>query len=95
MLLATVGCGGSSRPRYTLQTVMFEVDIERKKLEAALLTQGGEENAKRAVEKLKGWFADPAIPYYLERTDLLGTPAQFRTLEASAMESIDAVIAAL
>ncbi len=95
LLLAVASCGGAPKPRYTLQTVMFEVDIQRKKLEGALLTQGGEETAALAAQKIRAWFDDPAIPYYLERSDLRGTPEQFRAHEAAALKTLDALIASL
>ncbi len=70
-----------SRPSYTLQTVMLEVDATRKDLERALLTPGRLAEARTGAEEIERWMRDGALERYLERPDLLASPERFVELQ--------------
>ena len=88
------GCGGPSEPRYSLQMVMLEVEISKKKLEAALLTDGDASGVETSARRIRDWLADSAVDRYLERRDLKGTVEQFRAFESSFETPLDQVLAA-
>ena len=92
LLAWATSCGGSSGPKYTLKMVMLEMELKRGQMEKALLRDGGAADVETIGLEMLKWLDDPAAAAYLERTDIKGTPAQFRAFDDAFRPRLAAVI---
>jgi cytochrome c556 len=90
LVLLGAGCG-ESKPRYSLQQVMFQMQYEQQALEQSL------ERPQDALERaraLRRWSQDPAHEAYAETRGFRGDPAEFTRLREAYHQELDSVIGA-
>jgi len=81
-LLVLVSACGDSTPGYTLQQVMFEIDLSKLRLEEALILPEGLESARMHAGSIERWLRDPAFEAYVESERFPGDTARFAALRS-------------
>lgn len=78
-LALTAACGEST-PRYTLQQVMYEIDVSKLRLEEALILPEGLDSARAHAAGIERWLGDPAFEFYVESQRFPGDRGRFAAL---------------
>lgn len=83
------GCGGGA-PRVSLQQLMYKVDWEAQRLQAAL-GRGDLREAATAASTLQSHLEDPTVEGWLQRPRLPASPELFREHRAAFLAALQRV----
>ena len=84
-------CSGGGGSKYTLHTVMLQMDHDDK---ALMQTLGDPARATPSLESLQRWGSDPAFEAYVGSVLFEGDPADFRSQHDGFKKKLEAALQA-
>jgi hypothetical protein len=93
-IAASTSSCGEPVPRYSLHTVMLQMDFEDKAVQTLLRTNGSAAEVDLKLAEIERWTMDPSFRDIARRTDLRGSPARLEALRVEFLRALRQVRAA-